>query len=173
MGGVLRPKAEALGGEVRLEDGLEDDLRRRHDHPVTDRGDAERPGLSRLSRLRDVHPPEGLRAVRALTKLLGERIEEPAHPLDALGLDVGDGLAVDAGSTLVGGHVDPRFPHHVAAGELVVKGMETTLWVLLGTAVEHALEGTNGVQAVGLSDGPSRLLGTHQRSSQPRHASVK
>ena len=45
--------------------------------------------------------------------------------------------------------------------------MEATCRILLGTAVEHALEGSDGVQAFGLSDGPSRVLGTHQRSSQP------
>ena len=66
---------------------------------------------------------------------------DPAHPFCAAGFDVGDGDAVDAGGTLVGGHVDPCPPHHVAAGELVVEGVEPTLWLLLGTAVEHALEG--------------------------------
>lgn len=37
--------------------------------------------------------------------------------------------------------VDPRSKHHVTAGELVIESMEPTCWVLLGTAVEHALEG--------------------------------
>jgi hypothetical protein len=57
-----------------------------------------------------VHPPQGLRTVGAVVELVGECVEEPAHPLDTLGLDVGDGLAVDAGGALVGGHVDPRSP---------------------------------------------------------------
>ena len=35
------------------------------------------------------------------------------------------------------------------------------------------MQGTDGVQALGLSDGPSRRRGTHQRPSQPRRASVK
>jgi hypothetical protein len=39
------------------------------------------------------------------------------------------------------GHVDPRLPHHVTAGELVVEGVKSPCSVLLGTAVEHALEG--------------------------------
>ena len=167
VGGTLRPEAEALGREVRLENGFEDDLRRRHHHPVGDRGDAERPGLPRLARFGDADPPQGLRAIGLLPKFGGEAVEELAHPFCAPGFDVGDGHAVDAGGTLVGGHVDPRPPHHVAAGELVVEGMEPTLWFLLGTAVKHTLEGSNGVQAIGLSDGPSRLLGTHQRSSPP------
>ena len=74
---------------------------------------------------------------------------------------------------MVGGHINPRPPHHIAAGDLVVKGMEPTCAVLLGTAVKHTLESSNGVQAIGLSDGPSRILGTHQRSSLLRHASMK
>ena len=51
--------------------------------------------------------------------------------------------------------------------------MEATCSVLLGAAIEHALKGSNGVQAVGLSDGSSRVLGTHQRSSQHRRAPMK
>ena len=66
---------------------------------------------------------------------------------------------------MVGGHVDPCLPHHIAAGELVVKGMEPARPVMLGTAVKHALKSTDGVQAIGLPDGPSRSLGTHQRPS--------
>ena len=144
---MLRPEAEALGREVRLEDGFEDDLRPRHHHPVSDRGDAERPGLPRLARFGDVDPPQRLGTVGAVVQPSGEPVEEAAHSLCTLGLDVGNGDAVDAGGSLVGGHADPRPPHHVAAGELVVEGVEPALWFLLGAAVEHALEGTDGVQA--------------------------
>ena len=35
----------------------------------------------------------------------------------------------------------PRLPHHITAGELVVEGVESPCWILLGTAVEHTLEG--------------------------------
>jgi hypothetical protein len=41
------------------------------------------------------------------------------------------------------------------------------------TSAEHALQGSNGIQAIGLPDGPSRHVGTHQRSSLSRHASMK
>jgi hypothetical protein len=56
VGGTLGPKAEALGREVRLEYGFEDDLGRRHDHPVFDSWDAERAGFSRPPRLWNMHP---------------------------------------------------------------------------------------------------------------------
>ena len=52
-------------------------------------------------------------------------------------------------------------------------GRRRTVPRSLGTAVKHALQGTNGVQAISLSDGPSRHRGTHQRPSRHRHASVK
>ena len=44
----------------------------------------------------------------------------------------------------------------VAAGDLVKERMETTIPILLGTAVEHALESTNPVHTQGAADGPSR-----------------
>ena len=67
----------------------------------------------------------------------------------ASGSDVGDGDAVDTGGSAVGGNVGPRPGKHVAAGDLVVEGVEATLWVLLGTAVEHVLQARD---PVGLKD---------------------
>ena len=63
MGRALRPEAEARRQEVGLEDGLEDELRRRHDHPVRDGWDPQGPGGSRRAWFGDVHPPKGLRAI--------------------------------------------------------------------------------------------------------------
>jgi hypothetical protein len=48
---------------------------------------------------------------------------------------------------MVGGHVDPRLPHHITAGELAVEGVESSCWILFGTAVEHALEGLETTDA--------------------------
>jgi hypothetical protein len=169
----FRAEPETHRGEVGLEDRFEHDLRRRHHHPIGDGGNAQRPGLTRPARLRDVHPPQRLRPVRPGPKLSGQRIEEGPHRLHTPGLDRRDTHAVHAGSALVGGHIDPRPPHHITAGDLVEQGVEPTRPVLLGTAVEHALKSSNGVQAIGLSDGPSRHLGTHQRSSHRRRASMK
>ena len=53
-----------------------------------------------------------------------------------------------------------------------VGGVEPTCAILHGAAVEHALKGSNGVQAVGLPDGPSRSSDTHQRPSILRRASM-
>ena len=44
---------------------------------------------------------------------------------------------------------------YVTTGELVEEGMETALWVLLGTAVEHALERLERVHTLVPSDGAS------------------
>jgi hypothetical protein len=101
-----------------------------------------------------MYPPQGPRPVSPGPKLEGELLEELLHPGV---LDIFDADAVDSGGTLVGSHVPPRPSHHVAAGDLVEQGVETTLGCLLGTAVEHALEGSNAVRAdTGPADGASR-----------------
>ena len=169
----LRAEPEAHRVEVGFENRLKDDLRCRHDHPVGDRGNAEWPGLPRFARLWDVDPPQWLRPIGTGSKFCGEAVEKGPHRLGAPVLNVGDAHAVDAGSALVGGHVNPCPPHHITAGELVEEGMKATCAVLLGTAIEHALKGSDGVQAIGLSDGPSRILGTHQRPSQHCRAPMK
>ena len=169
----LRAEPETHWVEIGFEDRLKDDLRCRHDHPIGNRGNAEWPGLARLARLWDVDPPQRSGPIGTGSKFCDEAIEEGPHRLSTPGFYVGDGYAVDAGSALVGGHVDPCPPHHITAGELVEEGVKATCSVLLGAAIKHALKGSNGVQAVGLSDGSSRVLGTHQRSSQHCRAPMK
>ncbi len=93
----------------------------------------------------------------------GELIEERPHPGPLDGVDAD---AIDARGAPVGTHVAPRPPHHVAAGDLVKQGVESTLGILLGAAIQHALEGSNAVQAIGLSDGPSRHF-RHSSASLP------
>src|ERR687891_2642317 len=173
MGRTLRPETEAARGEVRLEDRLEDQLRGRPPPPVTDRRYPERPGLARLARLGDVHSPQRLRPVRLGPQLGGQHIEERSHSSDALCGDGVDRDAIDTGRAGIGGHVDPRPPQDVAAGDLVVERMEPACGVLLGTAIQHALEGSNRVHALGAADGPSRHVGTHQGSSLPSRAPMK
>jgi hypothetical protein len=48
--------------------------------------------------------------------------------------------------------------------DLVEQGMEPAIRLLLGTAVQHALQGTGWVQAIGLRGGPSPHAGTHRSS---------
>ena len=86
--------------------------------------------------------------------LFGECVEEGADPFCPPGFDRVDRDSVDAGRTLVGGHVDPRLPHHITAGELVVEGVESPCWILLGTAVEHTLEGLEITDAFVFGDVP-------------------
>ena len=94
--------------------------------------------------------------IRLGFQFCGELVEEGPHRLDTPLVDIGDRHAVDSGGALVGGNLDPRSPHHVTAGELVVEDMEPAFWVLLGTAVEHTLERLEGVHTLGPADGPSR-----------------
>ena len=69
------------------------------------------------------------------------------------------------GRSAVGTDLAPGPPEHVAAGDLVIEGMETAIPILLSTAVKHALESTNPIHAHGAADGPSRY-GTHQSPSR-------
>jgi hypothetical protein len=116
--------------------------------------------LARLPGLGDVHPPKRLRPIRLGFQLLGEIVEEDSYSFCAPVLDRRDGHAVDAGSAVVGGNVDPCSPHHVTADELVVKSVKPTFRVLLGTAVEHALERLESVHTLDPADGSGRELGT-------------
>ena len=116
-----------------------------------------------------MHPPQRPRPVGPGPQLHGELFEELAHP----GVhDAADGHAIDARSSSVCTDLAPSLPEHVAAGDLVIEGVETAILILLGTAVEHALESTNPVHAQGAADGSSRY-GTHQSPSHPSRASMK
>ena len=163
------PEPVARGQEVGFEDRLEHDPRRRHHHPVGDTWNTERPQLAWFARLRDVNPAQRPRPVGPGAQPRGELVEEHAHPRVH---DVVDGDPIDARGSAVGTDLAPSPPEHVAAGDLVIEGVEAAILVLLGTAVEHALESTNPVHALGATDGPSRD-GTHQSPSHPPCASMK
>ncbi len=110
------------------------------------------------------------RPIPSGTQRGGELVEEIA---DSGGLDRVDCDAIDAGGSAVSTNLAPRPLQDVAAGDLVQERVETTIPVLLGTAVQHALEGTNTVHTQGATDRPSRSLGTHQSPSHPLRASMK
>jgi len=163
------PKPVAGGQEVGLEDRLKHDLGCRHHHPIGHTRDTERPQLTWPPRLWDMNPPQRPRTVLARPELLSEFVEEVTHPG---GHDVVDGHAIDAGRPAVSTDLAPSPLHDVAAGDLVKEGVETTILVLLSAAVQHALESTNPVHALGAADGSSRY-GTHQSPSAPSRASMK
>lgn len=109
------------------------------------------------------------RPVRSGAQPRGELVEEVANTVRD---DVVDGDAIDARRAAVGTDLAPGPAHDVAAGDLVIQSVEAAIPVLLGTAVQHALESTNPVHALGVADGPSRY-GTHQSPSAPSRASMK
>jgi hypothetical protein len=76
-------------------------------------------------------------------QLLRQVAEELLHPGSGHGVD---GHPVHAGSTPVRTHAGPGPPQDVPAGDVAVQGMEPTLGILLGTAVERPLQGTDLVQ---------------------------
>jgi hypothetical protein len=166
-----QPGPEPVAGreEVGFEDRLEHDLRRRHNNPVGHGGNPERTELVRSARFRDVNPPQRPRPIRPGTQPRGKLIEEVAYPASH---DVLDGDPIDPRGSAVGTDLAPSPPEHVAAGDLVTEGVEAAIPILLSTAVEHALESTNPVHALGAADGSSRF-GTHQSPSHPSRASMK
>jgi hypothetical protein len=89
-----------------------------------------------------VDPPQRRRPVPTGPKRCREVTEEGCHPGR---LDVGDGHAIGARRPSVGSHLVPGPFEDVAAGDLVEQGMEPAVWLLLGAAVEHALQGTDRV----------------------------
>ena len=155
-----QPGSEPVAGgqEVGFEDRLEHDLCCRHHHPVGHARNAERPQLTWPARLGDMNPSQRPRPIRPGLELRGELVEEVADPGTH---DVIDGDPIDAGRPTVSTDLAPRLPEHVAAGDLVIQGVETAIPILLGTAVQHALESTNPIHTSGAADGPSRY-GTRQ-----------
>jgi hypothetical protein len=105
-----------------------------------------------------MNPPQRPRPVRPGAQLRGKLVEELTHPR---GDHFVDGDPINAGRAAVGTDLAPSPPEHVAAGDLVIEGVEAAILVLLGTAVEHALESTNPIHTQGVADGPSRY-GTRQ-----------
>jgi hypothetical protein len=89
---------------VSLEDRLNDDLRCRLNDPVADSGNRERSQLIAPG-LRDEHPARGKRPPPPSPQIRGQLIEQPDN---AVPLDIGDGLPVDAGRAAIGAHQLPR-----------------------------------------------------------------
>ena len=167
VGRAPGPKPVAGRQEVGLEDRLEDQLGRRHRYPVAHGRDAKRPGLARLARLGDMDSPQRRRPVGPGPERCREVAEEGCHPGR---LDVGDGDPIHAGRPSVCSYLVPGPEQDVAAGDLVEQGMEPAMGLLLGTAVQHALQGTGWVQAVGPRGGssPHRALTDPLRCNDAR-----
>lgn len=126
-GRALGPEPEAGGGEVGLEDGLEDDLGRLLCHPVDHGGDAQRPlGAVWLG---DLHPANRCRAVDTCTEVPGQLVEQAPDPVALHRLQ---GLTIDPGGATIGSHPLPRLLQHVTPEDSVIQGVEATTRRLLG-----------------------------------------
>jgi hypothetical protein len=106
----LGPKPERTRQKVRLEDRLNDDLGGGLDNAVANRRDRQQPLLVRPAGFRYEYPTSRQRSVAPVPQIRGQLVEQLG---DAVPLDVGDGLAVDAGRALVGAHQLPRALQHV------------------------------------------------------------
>jgi hypothetical protein len=89
---------------------------------VANSGDRQRPLLAGAG-LRDEHPTRRERSVAAGPEVRGQLVEQP---VDAVVLDVGEGLAVDAGRAAVAAHLAPRPLQDVPAMDLVIERVEAS-----------------------------------------------
>ena len=87
MGRTFRSETETDRLEIGLENWFEDQLGGRHDQPVRNSGNAQRPGLPRLAWLGNVDSSQRCRPIRSGPQRPGEPIEELAHPGSFDGVD--------------------------------------------------------------------------------------
>ena len=121
---------------VGLEDRLDHRLRGCLHDAIADSRDRQRPALLRSAGLRDEHPTGRKRPPPPLLEIHGQLVEQPG---DAVLLDVGDGLSVDAGRASVGAHQLPRTLQNVSAVDLVVERVEPSPGIGLGRPVKRSL----------------------------------
>lgn len=120
-------KPERAVGEVRFEDRLQHQLRRRLHDAIAHRRDPERP-LPAVG-LGDVLPQHRARSVRACAQRRLDLVQERDH---ASLLDRRDRLSIDARGSLVGPNPLPRRLQHVTPEDAVIQGVEAPSRLPLG-----------------------------------------
>jgi hypothetical protein len=138
LDGIQRAAPGTVGILLRLQVGLEDRLQdrqyRRLRDTILDRRYAQRPKFA--IRLRDVHPPDGLRTIRLLTKFF-RQFTQPLH-LPIL-LDVLERLAVHAWGTVVDTTALVGVPQHIHPVHLVIERIEAVRGCTLRFGMQRLL----------------------------------
>src|SRR5690606_5465687 len=144
------------------EDRLDDQLRRHLHHAVPHRRDTQGPLLS--IGLRDVTPPDRLRPVLPCLQLGLQLIQES---LDAVLLELGQGLFIDPRRALVPPHSLPRLLQDVTPVDAIVQSVEAPIRAPLGrgpqspSKLSHFVDGLvapAGVVGPSLSPGHALTL---------------
>jgi len=124
--------------QVGLENGFQDQHRRRLNHAIRDGRDPQRPFAA--IGLRDHHPTYRLWAVR----LIPETFRQSAQPrLHALRFDLLERHTVHARDAAVGSAAVVGMVQHVHSIDLVVQGVEPKAWRLLRFGVQRRLQFLN------------------------------
>jgi len=131
----LRPEAIRRRPKVGFEDGLQHERRRHLRHSVSDCWNAEGP-LSAIG-LRDVSPPNRRRTIRACAQ---HRTQLTQHALDAILLDAGERLPIDARRAAVPFHMPPRFPEDVSPPDPIHQRVEASIRRSFGCDPESTLQ---------------------------------
>ncbi len=132
---ALWPKPIRRGPEVGLEDGRQHERRGHLHHPVSNRGNAERP-LPAV-RLRDVSPPDRRRTIRTCAQRDAEFLQQA---LDPVLLDGRERLSIDARAAAIPFDPPPRLLEDVIPPDPVHQGVEAALRGSLGCDPEAALQ---------------------------------
>src|ERR1700757_862784 len=122
-----RPKPIRTRQELRFENRFQYEFGRLLDHPVTDRGNTQRP-LTTLW-FRNLHPPRRRRAIPTRAKVMTQLTQHAVH---AVVLHRNQGDTIHPGRTLVLTHPLPRLPQDVTSVDTVIQGVETPILRLLG-----------------------------------------
>ncbi len=130
---ALRPGRVPVGclAQVGLEDRLQDELGRRLDHTISDRGDTQWPLTT--SWLGYQHPPYGLGPIR-LPLQLALQLLEPA--LLAVRFNLFEGLSVHSCGALLLLRLPERLRQDIPSMDLVVQRVEPELRLRLGLRVQ-------------------------------------
>jgi len=119
---LARAKPERARQEVRLKDRLDHRLERGLHDAVADCRNRQRPLLLGVG-LRDEDPTRGERSVAAGSEIRGQLVEQAVN---AVALDISEGLAIDAGRAAVAAHLAPRLLQDVPAVDFVVERVEAS-----------------------------------------------
>ena len=133
MGRTLRSESIGTIQEIRLEDRLQNQQRRRLHHAVFHRRDAQRTQLA--VSLRNVHPPHRLRSVAFLLQLLlqfDQEIDKSRSLVVAAANDLLNRHAIDAGCSSVFRYLVPRRHQRVPPIDPIIQSVESKLRFLLG-----------------------------------------
>ncbi len=142
MGRSSRPESIGAVFKIFLEDRLQDQQRRRLDHPVPHRGNTQRPHLS--IGFGDKNLPHRLRFVGLRAQILPDNPQKGRHTA-LLALNSLNRYTINACCTLIGSHQTPGCRQHVVPADMPVQRVKPELRFLLGLLAQFLSQGSEAL----------------------------